>query len=181
MSENNSISTKLIAIQNELKVPKTRTNNFAKKPFNYRNAEDILSAAKVVCQKHGCLLTLTDEIVLIGDRYYVKAIAKIDDGTATISTSAFARECASKSGFDEAQLTGSASSYARKYALNGLFGLDDAEDPDSQDNSKLQNPDGILVCSECGATLSIKEHDWSVKVKGRPLCRICQGMFPNKK
>lgn len=122
----------LSEIQNELKVPKTRVNTFAKKPFNYRNAEDILSAVKPICKAYGCTIVLTDEVVLIGDRYYMKATAVILNGEGSIGVDAFARECASRSGFDEAQLTGSASSYARKYALNGLFGLDDNEDPDDK-------------------------------------------------
>lgn len=148
MSDTNNLITKLIAIQSELKVPKTRLNSFAKKPFNYRNAEDILSAAKPICHKHGCALYLDDDVVMIGDRYYIKATATLDDGTDTLSVCANARECTARSGFDEAQLSGSASSYARKYALNGLFGLDDNEDPDSKDNSQIGG--NVIVCPKCG-------------------------------
>ena len=85
---------------------------------------------------------------MIGDRYYIKATATLDDGTDTLSVCANARECTARSGFDEAQLSGSASSYARKYALNGLFGLDDNEDPDSKDNSQIGG--NVIVCPKCG-------------------------------
>ena len=149
--EEKNIYHKLMAIQEELNVPKTRLNSFAKKPFYYRNAEDILSAAKPICRKHGCVVTLTDDVVLIGDRFYFNATAKLSDGTDNISVNAFARECASRSGFDEAQLSGSASSYARKYALNGLFGLDDNEDPDDKDNRQQGTQQApVPPCPVCG-------------------------------
>lgn len=150
MSEN--IYAKLMAIQAELVVPKTRYNQFAKNPFYYRNAEDILSAAKPVCHKHGCVLLLTDSPVNIGNRYYIEATALLTDGVGTITVTASAREEESRKGFDCAQLTGSASSYARKYALNGLLGLDDNEDPDSKDNRQLQqkNTEHTLICPRCG-------------------------------
>lgn len=152
MNDIKNIVVKLIAIQNELKVSKTRLNSFAKKPFYYRNAEDILSAAKPICHKHGCALYLNDDVVLIGDRYYIKATATLNDGTDSLSVSANARECSARSGFDEAQLSGSASSYARKYALNGLFGLDDAEDPDAKDNSQIGK--AVVTCPECGGEVA---------------------------
>lgn len=149
MSEN--IYAKLQAIQNELVVPKTRYNKFAKNPFYYRNAEDILAEAKPICHKHGCILLLTDTPKNIGDRYYIEATAILSDGTDKITVTASAREEETRKGFDCAQLTGSASSYARKYALNGMFGLDDNEDPDSKDNSKAQKAD--LSCPRCGSEI----------------------------
>ena len=120
---------KLIAIQSELKAPKGNYNSFGK--YKYRSCEDILEAVKPLCLKHECLLTLSDEIVLIGERYYVKATAKITDGENTESATAYARESFDKKGMDESQITGTASSYARKYALNGLLNIDDTKDADT--------------------------------------------------
>lgn len=145
MAEN--IYTRLMKIQAELDVPKTRLNEFAKPPFYYRNAEDILAAAKPICHKHGCVLTLTDEPKMIGNRYYIEATAILTDGEGMIKTTASAREEESRKSYDCSQLTGSASSYARKYALNGLFDLDDANDPDAKDNSELPP---TVICPECG-------------------------------
>ena len=122
----------LATIQAALKVPKNRLNSFSK--FKYRNLEDIMEAVKPLLVEHGLTLTLTDDLVQIGDRYYIKATAKISDGTTEQITTAFAREPEIKKGMDEPQITGTASSYARKYALAGLLLLDDAEDIDSMDN-----------------------------------------------
>ena len=108
---------KLIAIQHELKAPKSNFNSFGK--YKYRNCEDILEAVKPLLAKEECTLTITDDVVLIGDRFYIKATATITDGTETVSVTAFARESAEKKGMDDSQVTGTASSYARKYALNG--------------------------------------------------------------
>ena len=118
----------LINIQSELKAPKNQYNSFGKYP--YRNAEDILEAVKPLLKKNNCHLTITDEIILIGDRYYVRATAEITNGTDKVTASAMAREEESKKGMDSAQLTGATSSYARKYALNGLFCIDDTKDSD---------------------------------------------------
>lgn len=120
---------KLLKIQAELKAPKNQYNKFGE--FYYRSCEDILSAAKPLCEREGILLTLSDEVVLLGDRYYVKATAKVTDGEQEISTVAFARETESRPKMDSAQLTGAASSYSRKYALNGIFCLDDTKDADA--------------------------------------------------
>jgi len=121
----------LIEIQKNLRAPKAHRNEFG--GFNYRSAEDILEAVKPLLAEHGCVLTLTDEIVLIGDRYYVRATARLSNVEKEIITvSAYAREEAQKKGMDAAQITGAASSYARKYALNGLFCIDDTRDPDAQ-------------------------------------------------
>ena len=122
------IVKKLQAIQSELDVPKSQFNAFGK--YYYRNAEDILAAAKPICIKHDCLLTVTDEIVMLGDRFYVKATACIAHDGEKEEVTAYAREELTKKGMDASQITGSASSYARKYALNGLFCLDDVKDAD---------------------------------------------------
>lgn len=133
-----TIHQKLIAIQTELKAPKSQFNKFG--GYNYRNCEDILESVKPLCAKHDVVPLLSDEIVMIGERYYVKGIAKITDGKDEIVTTAFARESVDKKGMDESQITGSASSYARKYALNGLFCIDDTKDADFMDNSQNKKP-----------------------------------------
>jgi hypothetical protein len=120
---------KLLKIQAELKAPKNQYNEFGE--FYYRSCEDILSAAKPLCIREGILLYVTDDVKMIGDRYYVKATASVTDGENTIFAEAYARETESRTKMDAAQLTGSASSYARKYALNGLFCLDDTKDADA--------------------------------------------------
>lgn len=126
-----SIYEKLIKVQFELKAPKSQYNGFGR--YNYRNCEDILEAVKPLLKENGLTLHLYDDIVLIGDRYYIKAVAKlicVEDGTS-IENMAFAREEAEKKGMDGSQITGASSSYARKYALNGLFLIDDTKDSDT--------------------------------------------------
>lgn len=131
--EDMTIFEKLVAIQSELKAPKSQYNSFGK--YNYRNCEDILEAFKPLGLKYKAAITISDEIVLIGDRYYVKATAKIIDAVSAvgeyIENTAYAREEAEKKGMDSSQVTGSTSSYARKYALNGLFAIDDTKDSDT--------------------------------------------------
>ena len=123
---------KLAKIQKELNAPKNQRNNFG--GYNYRSAEDILEAVKPLLD--GAVLLLTDELVLIGERYYVKASAFFEDGDFQRITTAYAREPETKKGMDESQITGTASSYARKYALNGLFCIDDAKDADTDEHKK---------------------------------------------
>lgn len=118
----------LIEIQGELKAPKNQRNTFGN--YNYRSAEDILEAVKPLLKKHGCHLTISDEMIQLGDRYYVKATATLTKDADSISTTAYAREEENKKGQDSSQTTGSTSSYARKYALNGLFCIDDTKDSD---------------------------------------------------
>lgn len=125
---------KIVAIQSELKAPKGQYNSFGK--YNYRSCEDILEGVKPILTKHGLVLTIQDSIDLIGDRFYVKATATITDGKEQLSTSAYARESLDKKGMDASQVTGATSSYARKYALNGLLAIDDTKDADTMDNSK---------------------------------------------
>lgn len=121
------LQAKLSDIQKELKAGKNQHNSFGN--YDYRSCEDILSALKPLLG--GSVILLTDEIVMIGERYYVKATASLAEGSETISTTAYAREEEGKKGMSADQVTGSASSYARKYALNGLFAIDDAKDSDS--------------------------------------------------
>lgn len=127
--EPRTIEQRLMAVQNELKAPKNQYNKFGN--YRYRSCEDILSAAKPLCVANGLLLTITDEVVLVANRIYIKAIAKVSEGTQFIETVAYAREDETKKGMDGSQVTGTASSYARKYALNGLFCIDDTKDADA--------------------------------------------------
>ena len=128
-----SLRNKLSAIQTELKAPKNLRNTFG--GYNYRNAEGILEAFKPYEAKYKVTLVLTDEVVIVGERVYVKAEARLCDceSDAIFTVTAYAREPESKKGMDESQITGAASSYARKYALNGLFLLDDTKDADSDE------------------------------------------------
>lgn len=129
MSHN--IRQKLQGIQSSLKAPKGQTNKFG--GYKYRSCEDILTALKPLLAEWGCSIVIDDNLETCGGRVYIKATASLadNDSDEVISTSGFAREAESKKGMDEAQITGSASSYARKYALNGLFAIDDTKDPDA--------------------------------------------------
>lgn len=122
----------LIKIQSELVAPKDLYNKFGN--YNYRSAESILEAVKPLLSKYGAELTISDDVVLVGDRVYVKATVSITDGKETKTVTAFAREPSEKKGMDSSQITGATSSYARKYALNGLFLIDDSKDADTEEN-----------------------------------------------
>lgn len=126
-----SIHKKLNEIQSALKVPKNQVNKFG--GYNYRSLEDIQEAVKKLLSKHGCTLVISDDIKVICDRVYVEATASLhdSDSSGVVSVKAFAREPIQKKGMDESQITGAASSYARKYALNGLFAIDDTKDADA--------------------------------------------------
>ena len=120
---------KLVAVQAALKAPKGQFNKFG--GYKYRSCEDILEAVKPLLLEQGLQLTITDEPVEIGGRIYIKATATVTDGSETAAVSGYAREAETKKGMDESQITGTASSYARKYALNGLFLIDDTKDADA--------------------------------------------------
>ncbi|EHH2341582.1 ERF family protein [Salmonella enterica] len=126
---------RLAEIQEHLNAPKNQYNSFGK--YKYRSCEDILEGVKPLLK--GLFLSISDEIVLIGDRYYVKATATITDGENSHSASAIAREEENKKGMDAAQVTGATSSYARKYCLNGLFGIDDSKDADTDEHKQQKN------------------------------------------
>jgi hypothetical protein len=170
---------KLQEIQSELKVAKAQFNKFG--GYKYRSCEDILESLKPILGKNKCAIVLNDDLVLIGTRYYVKATATIygsDNEVIGVST-AFAREAEMKKGMDESQITGTASSYARKYALNGLLAIDDSKDADTDEFSKKTQPEKneqkdeidwettisektnqaitTEVCSRCGAPLAISK------------------------
>ena len=131
MADEMSLNGKLMLIQSELKAPKGQRNTFGK--YNYRSCEDIFEAVKPLLCKYDCVLTVTDDLVMIGQRYYIKATATIRSGSESQTVCAFARESEEKKGMDASQVTGATSSYARKYALNGLFLIDDSKDADTDE------------------------------------------------
>jgi len=184
-----TLTQKLNKIQQELKVGKSQFNKFAN--FSYRSCEDILMAVKPLLRD--CSLVIDDKIVKLGDRYYVKATATLLDSSLLkeeIFATAYAREAQEKKGMDASQITGSTSSYARKYALNGLFCIDDAKDADTRDNkmptiqaeapfptSTAPRPTKNVFdakCEDCGKDLTTPEIEYSVKFYGLKLCRSCQ-------
>lgn len=187
-----SIYEKLSAIQQELKAPKNQFNSFG--GYNYRSCEDILEAVKPITAAHKTVLTLEDLLVNVGGRYYIQATARLHDleSKEVAEATAFAREEETKKGMDGSQVTGASSSYARKYALNGLFCIDDAKDSDftntgketapakatypAKQNAPKNDSDGEFVptCKQCGATITEKVHDFSVKKFGAPYCMNCQ-------
>ncbi len=196
MSETLNIETRLLAIQSELKAPKSQYNSFGK--YNYRNCEDILEAVKPLCVKHGAVLKLTDNLVQIGERYYITAtatLANIEKPAEVITTTAFAREEAEKKGMDGSQVTGASSSYARKYALNALFCIDDTKDSDTTntgDTAKRGDKPTppapkaeLCTCADCGAAIdNDRKRDgtiwfageierYSKRRYGRTLCVSC--------
>lgn len=138
-----TIYEKLSAIQSELKAPKSQYNSFGK--YNYRNCEDILEAVKPLCGKYKAVCTIGDEVTLVGERYYIKATARLIDVESPadkIENTAYAREEAEKKGMDGSQVTGASSSYARKYALNGLFAIDDTKDSDTTNTGGKEATNG---------------------------------------
>ena len=157
---------KLLKIQSDLKAPKSQHNAFGN--YDYRSCEDILEAVKPLLAEQELLLTISEEIVSIDGWHYVKAIAELTDGSTTaagrINTVAYARETETRPKFDSAQLTGSASSYARKYALNGLFLIDDNKDPDTTNGDK---PKAKLPPKPTAPTPKpkVKKPEWITKNK----------------
>ena len=149
-------SEKLREVQTRIKAPKNLYNTFGN--YRYRNAEGILEAVKPYLSEYNLCLTLSDEIVQVGERYYIKATATLYDGvgSGSVSVSAYAREAVSKKGMDDSQITGTASSYARKYALNGLFLLDDTKDADTDENRiERENRSMTISKTEAKALYSV--------------------------
>jgi len=139
MSEGKAIYAALQAVQRDLKAPKGQYNSFGK--YKYRSCEDIVEAVKPLLNDQGLILTMSDEVIGVADRVYIKATCKVID-VATgdcIETTALARESLTKKGMDDSQITGTASSYARKYALNGLFAIDDTKDADTDQYKQQTN------------------------------------------
>lgn len=186
-----------INIIKEVKVPKSRTNTYASSPFQYRNAEDILTAFKHPLEEQGFHIKVEDSVVNIGDHNYFKSVAIVvdcsgEEGKVILDAVGYAREAVSRKGFDDSQLSGSASSYAKKYALNNLLMLDDGVDADGLDNSyqgqERTAPKPVtvrdtakpaakaepLVCSDCGVAITQGAATISKMHYGRPLCVNCQ-------
>ena len=163
------LQKKLNKIQQELKAPKNQKNSFGN--YNYRSCEDILEAVKPLLD--GAVVTISDSIKNIGVRYYIEAEATIMEGKEKLYVRAYAREPQIKKGMDEAQITGATSSYARKYALNGLFAIDDTKDTDTMDNSenKYQKPVSNApkatllkrLESLAGKKLTAEHKDWVIE------------------
>jgi hypothetical protein len=155
-----NVFEKLLKVQSELKAPKNQYNSFGK--YHYRSCEDIQEGVKPLLKEINAALVVGDELILVGDRYYIKATAKFIDaesGEFIINTS-FAREEFDKKGMDSSQITGSASSYARKYALNGLFCIDDTKDADTMNNGSKEKIDEYK-CEICGTPFV--DFDWKGK------------------
>ena len=159
-----NITEKLSVIQQELIAPKNQYNSFGK--YNYRSCEDILEGLKPFLGKLKVAGTVTDDIVVIGDRFYVKATATLRDceSNETVSNSAYARESDDKKGMDASQVTGATSSYARKYALNGLFCIDDVKDADTRDNRQQDGKEQKQAEEEVKKIENLKISDIKVKV-----------------
>lgn len=196
-----TIYEKLSAIQAELNAPKNQYNSYG--GFYYRNCEDILNALKPLCKAQKTVLVIADNLLQIGDRYYVESVATLHDLESKdhIEVTAYAREEETKKGMDGSQVTGASSSYARKYALNGLFCIDDAKDSDYTNGiqnapkaapqaqkqpesvntrSEQKTPQNGAKCQECGTWISDKVNDYSMKKFNAPLCMDCQKKHGNK-
>lgn len=194
-----SIYEKLALIQKELKAPKGQYNSFGN--YKYRSCEDIVEAAKPICISHGTVLVISDEMEMLGTRYYVKATAILYDTETeqSVYNIAYAREEEVKKGMDSSQITGAASSYARKYALNGLFCIDDTKDADTNTYHEIttnntrtavvkEEPSNIIpfdepvtpvttgmyVCSECGDNVKPNVAKYSISRYKRCICYSCQ-------
>ena len=203
-----NFKTRVTEAQVRIKAPKNQRNSFGN--YNYRSCEDILEAAKPICAELHLLLTVTDTVKLIGDRYYIEATARLDDTESDEfkAVTASARESESKKGMDDSQVSGTASSYARKYALNGLFCIDDTKDADTDEYKRSTAKDERaedyapvtpppaeptkFVCNHCGKVLapykdrngkdiSIRQHAaGSEKKFGQVLCLDCiQQFYPD--
>lgn len=182
---------KLLSIQQQMKAPKSKKNTFGN--YYYRSAEDILEAFKPYSDKHKVVLIISDAVELIGNRHYIKATATLHDVETCeeIETTAYARESESKKGMDESQITGVASSYARKYALNALFLLDDTKDADTDEHKAECNERARENCDQGGriSTKEIKElRDYFLqegleerKVLEKYKVRSIQELTPGKK
>ena len=144
-----NVYLKLVEVQNKLKAPKSQFNKFGN--YAYRNCEDILEALKPILAEVKAVVNISDEVVLVGERYYIKATVKFIDAETgeIVEASAMAREEESKKGMDSSQLTGSTSSYARKYALNGLFAIDDTKDSDTTNtHGKEDSKNNVITLTD---------------------------------
>lgn len=155
-----------LVIACKLKAPKGQYNSFGK--YHYRSREDILEAVKPLLREQDCALLETDEIVMVGERYYVKATATLVELASgdSVSTCGWAREDKDKKGMDGSQITGTASSYARKYALNALFLIDDTKDADTDEHHRqTKEPSFMDMFREVAKAHNVPEHELQVMVK----------------
>lgn len=184
------IYEKLLSIQTQLKAPKGQTNNFGH--YKYRNCEDILEAVKPLCKANEAVLWLSDELVMIGERYYIKATATLREvtGDGVVQATAYAREEQEKKGMDGSQVTGASSSYARKYALNGLFDIDDTKDSDTtnegeekplppvKDKVDLSASQEMVKCEKCSSViLPVKNKTTGVMVSVNELIQMSKDNY----
>lgn len=170
---------KVTAIQSKLKAPKGQFNRFG--GYKYRSCEDILEALKPLLSEYQLFINISDDIKMNGTRYYIEATATLTDGINKVSSRAYAREEETKKGMDGSQITGAASSYARKYALNGLLAIDDTKDSDTTNTGDTADK---YVCESCGKPFTdfdwkgnhytaADAYEWSKKKNGRALCKSC--------
>lgn len=170
MNNTNTIRTRLSKVTTALKAPKSQYNSFGK--YSYRSAEDIMEAVKPLLAENGLVMTVSDDIVAVGGRIYVKAIVTVMDveSDEQLVTTAFAREEETKKGMDGSQITGSASSYARKYALNGMFCIDDTKDADATNThgqeAARKAPAPSLLSNKARAWKYFKKHHEAVGTPG---------------
>ena len=160
-----AIHEKLLKIQAVLKAPKSQYNSFGK--YYYRNCEDILEAVKPICVQEGAVLTVADEIINIGERFYVKATASLTDIETgeKVQNTAYAREEVDKKGMSSEQVTGSCSSYARKYSLNGLFCIDDTKDADTLNNGNQKATNGIAELEQLAKRKGVAPNQITARYK----------------
>lgn len=166
-------SSALARVQQRLKAPKDKRNTFGN--YNYRSCESILEAAKPLLAEEGLLLTITDDLILMGERYYIRATARVtpvDGEGVAIEVSALAREDESQRGMSASQLSGSCSSYARKYCLSGLFLLDDSKDADTDEYHRQTHREPRLTynCEVCGKPITEATAKKSLAKYGKALC-----------
>ena len=182
-----NIYEKLLNIQVELKAPKGQYNSFGK--YKYRSCEDILEAIKPICKKYNCTLVLSDILENIGERYYIKATALLIDTESeddleahSISNTAYAREELEKKGMDGSQITGTASSYARKYALNGLFNIDDTKDADTDEYKTIteSSKNEFQVTINSTVEKSIREEIKKAEIPNERVLEILKKYGANK-
>jgi hypothetical protein len=180
-----TIYERLSDIQLRLKAPKSQYNSFGK--YNYRNCEDILEAVKPLLSEHKLFINISDTVEYIGERYYIKATVTLSDGENSISSHAYAREEEMKKGMDSSQVTGASSSYARKYALNGMFAIDDTKDSDVTnigEKDKHKEKKKEYKCACCGSPFTDftwngkhytadQAYEISERKNGKPLCQNC--------
>lgn len=166
-----NVYMKLVEVQSKLKAPKSQFNKFGN--YAYRNCEDILEALKPLLNEVKAIINISDDVVLVGERYYIKATVKFicAESGEVIEASAMAREEENKKGMDSSQLTGSTSSYARKYALNGLFAIDDTKDSDTtnthnKDTSKASNNNEVISEAQVKRLFVLAKGKDTDKVKG---------------